>query len=120
MPLLALSNLDHGTETNRGPCNGGPCRALGSSMNYLNDAVSQSKNKKLHYSSSTEYAVEFFIAIGFQEDGFSNMTPFLFRSYTEKSTNWISYYTFLQNDACQIIRQFRSWWLEEFVVAFPP
>jgi hypothetical protein len=51
-------------------------------MNYLNDVVTQSENKELHYSSSTEEATEFFIAMSLQGDGFSNMTQFVFRSHT--------------------------------------
>jgi hypothetical protein len=57
-----------------------------SSMNYLNDAVTQRKNKEFHYSSSTECAVEFFIGICFQDDGFSNMTQVVFRSKMQKLT----------------------------------
>jgi hypothetical protein len=36
-----------------------------SSMNYLNDAVTQSTNKKIHYSSSAECGIEFCIGICF-------------------------------------------------------
>jgi hypothetical protein len=51
-------------------------------MNYLNDAVAQSENKKLHYSSSTGEGTAFFIAKSLQDDGFSNMTQFVFRFHT--------------------------------------
>lgn len=98
MPLLAMSYFDHAGSLRRiNSLRWCTAQPTCSSMNYLNDAVTQSKNKKLHYSSSTEYAVDFFITTSFEDDGFSTMTQFFFRSYT----NTISQYSLFQNGACQ-------------------